>query len=112
MNGLRALEMAAGEWRQVFDTIYDQFELELLRDVPSLSQDASGRYLQRFRKTKVKVLSEFEIKLHCWDVPPLKLAISALFDAAAARHGMRHIAEEFDRSAFEEKMHDRLTGQS
>ena len=50
MAGLRAPEMAAGEWRQVFETIYGQHELALLRDMPNSPQEASGRTLQRFRK--------------------------------------------------------------
>ena len=96
LNGLRAPEMATGEFLRVFGRFAAQSNSDLVTRVVGLPQHEKDLVLQDFAAARRFLSCTFQIKLSCWQQSPLTLCALAHQDPAEARRGVARALALYD----------------
>ena len=85
LGGLRAAELAAGEWRSLFHELADVCLQEILASAAFVDMQDMCMVTQDWERGKTTILSQLELKLRYWESLPWTIAGLVHNDDGVAR---------------------------
>ena len=95
MSGLRAPEVAAGDWETAFSDLYDRAHAYLLRNIGLLSDSQLASLMHDLNLARVVIFDELKTKLNFWKWFPWRLAALAHCNEQKARDHARAIVPDW-----------------
>ena len=97
MRGRRGPDLAAGQFRHIFNAAaHEQEDLLLMVHLASLPDTDRRDIMLDFEAGRSRLLTEVEIRLSVWDALPLKLFALAYHDEDAARETVLQCCMQFE----------------
>ena len=96
LGGLRAAELAAGEWRSVFDELSSVCLQEILAECEFVDMEDVGKVTEDWERGKETIFGQLEVKLHLWGCLPWRFAALAHNDVGVARASAKSIKDSWD----------------
>ena len=96
LGGLRAAELAAGEWRSLFHELADVCLQEILASTVFVEMQDMFKVAQDWERGKTTIFGQLELKLRYWESLPWIFAGLVHNDDGVARAIARKIAKLWD----------------
>ena len=96
LGGLRAAELAAGEWRSVFHELSTVCLQEILAECEFVDMQDVGKVTQDWERGQETIFGQLEVKLHFWECLPWRFAALAHNDLGVARAIPRSLKDSWD----------------
>ena len=96
LGGLRAAELAAGEWRSLFHELFAVCLQEILASAAFVDMQDMFKVTQDWERGKTTIFGQLELKLRYWECLPWIFAALVHNDDGVARAIARKIAKLWD----------------